>query len=574
VVAESPKSAASPAVPGGPPELHPGALGTSLSGPGEAPASTGAPPRRGIELPPPPKAIPVATLQDEFRGGPPPAEDPDDAYEDDEPEPLFGRDRLLGYLVSFSVHAVAMIVLACTLQIRPVPSPPPTLLAVSNEPGEIQTLGADSRIDIRRPAPGQGDAASQSDPASAAYAATSSGLPPLEPPSPRQQIDVAAVGALPAAPATEFAAGTNWTLGLRGPQAAVLDARGRGSRLGLASARGGGPDTEKAVARGLRWLQAHQLPDGGWRLDLQGGACQGQCRNPGVVPTRTGATALALLPFLGAGSTHQGGEYQEVVSKGLYYLLQNAKVTPQGVDLRYKDADTMYAQGLSALALCEAYAMTDDVKLREVAQRSLDFIVYAQDKQVGGWRYAPGDPGDTTVTAWQLMALKSGQMAHLSISTAVWSPIGRFLDSVQSENGALYGYRTKEVRPSTTAIGLLCRMYLGWRRTEPALVRGVGHLAKWGPSADDLYYDFYATQVMHHWEGPEWKEWNRKMRDHLLATQALDGHESGSWHFSGGRGGYGEKGGRLYNTALALMILEVYYRYMPLYQRAAVEATP
>ncbi|MFH1266905.1 MAG: hypothetical protein ABIK89_14345, partial [Planctomycetota bacterium] len=82
----------------------------------------------------------------------------------------------------------------------------------------------------------------------------------------------------------------------------------------------------------------------------------------------------------------------------------------------------------------------------------------------------------------------------------------------------------------------------------------------------NMYYNYYATQVMRHWGGPEWEKWNPKMRDYLVATQSNQGTESGSWYFAGG---HGETGGRLYNTAVALMTLEVYYRYMPLYRQRA-----
>ncbi len=71
----------------------------------------------------------------------------------------------------------------------------------------------------------------------------------------------------------------------------------------------------------------------------------------------------------------------------------------------------MYAQGIATLALCEAYAMTGDDTLRPFAQKAVDFIVYAQNPNTGGWRYFPGQPGDTTVLGWQLMALRSARMA-------------------------------------------------------------------------------------------------------------------------------------------------------------------
>ena len=69
----------------------------------------------------------------------------------------------------------------------------------------------------------------------------------------------------------------------------------------------------------------------------------------------------------------------------------------------------MYAQGLATIALCEAYAMTQDEKLIIPAQRAVEFIVSAQDRLGGGWRYAPQQPGATTSFGWQLMSLKSGQ---------------------------------------------------------------------------------------------------------------------------------------------------------------------
>ncbi len=73
---------------------------------------------------------------------------------------------------------------------------------------------------------------------------------------------------------------------------------------------------------------------------------------------------------------------------------------------------------------------------------------------------------------------------------------------------------------------------------------------------------------MFHWAGPEWENWNRTIRERLIATQGRGGHESGSWYFGGH---YGEVGGRMYNTAMATMILEVYYRHLPLYSEKAVD---
>lgn len=328
---------------------------------------------------------------------------------------------------------------------------------------------------------------------------------------------------------------------------------------GAQSGDGASNESEEAVERGLWWLVAHQRDDGSWNFDHREGNCRGLCRNPGDHKSTTAATAIALAPFLGAGYTHRDGEHKETVRKGLYYLQTRAFETSNGIDLQ---EGTMYAQGLASIVLCEAYAMTKDEDLKDVAQGALDFIEYAQGEN-GGWRYNPGEPGDTTVTGWQLMALKSGEMAGLRVKTPTMFRVNDFLDTVQSEEGAKYGYMDPSPRPATTAIGLLCRMYLRWPRSHPGLAEGVKYLDQTGPSKDDIYFNYYATQVMHHWQGSEWKRWNDRMRDYLIQTQATEGHENGSWYFEHE---HSQKGGRLYNTTMAIMTLEVYYRYMPLYR--------
>ncbi len=326
---------------------------------------------------------------------------------------------------------------------------------------------------------------------------------------------------------------------------------------------GGTRESEGAVALGLAWLAAHQWQDGGWRLRLSGGPCNDQCRNPGGLETTTGATGLALLPFLGAGHTHLSGEYRDVVNNGLYYLKNHMIMTPHGADLQ---EGTMYAQGIATIALCEAYAMTQDPDLRVPAQRAVDFICYAQHSG-GGWRYYPQSPGDTTVFGWQMMALKSASLAGLDVPSPVITLGEKFLDSVQSGGGACYGYMERGNKPGPTAVGLLIRMYTGWHRDDDRLRRGVEFLVKQGVSPRDVYFDYYATQVLHHVDGPDWPAWNEKMRDYLIGTQATSGHERGSWFFSDQ---HNVQGGRLYTTAMCTMILEVYYRHMPLYKERTV----
>jgi hypothetical protein len=284
------------------------------------------------------------------------------------------------------------------------------------------------------------------------------------------------------------------------------------------------------------------------------------------------------LCFLGAGHTHTEGRFQEPVTKGLKYILDKAKRDETLLDLReIEGGPGMYAQGLASIVLCEAWGLSKDPALKQPAQFALNYIAAAQHPQKGGWRYEyrPAE-GDTSVVGWQVMALTSGRMSDLRVPTKTRQLATKFLDTVQEPGGAFYGYTSPGRQPSTTAVGLLCRMYLGWKHDHAGLGEGVAYLSQIGPSAENLYYNYYATQVMHHWGGPEWTKWNEKLREQLVSTQDHHGHAAGSWSPVNADGTrrdpHGDAGGRLYATCLSILTLEVYYRHLPLYQRQAVES--
>ena len=333
---------------------------------------------------------------------------------------------------------------------------------------------------------------------------------------------------------------------------------------------GGNDASEQAVAAALRWLANHQRRDGGWSFNHRTIKCGRFCTHPGSMRrSRNGATALALLPFLGAGQTHKQGKYKEVVGRGLLFLARNMKTQNLMGSLVDKDGGMMYSHGLAAIALCEAYAMTKDRELRNLAQLSLNFTMFAQDPVGGGWRYIPRERGDTSAVGWQLMALKSGHMADLQVNPLCFKKAWFFLNTVGRKGGSEYGYMTPvDGGAGTTAVGLLSRMYLGWQKENPILKQGVTYLSNVGPTRN-MYYNYYATQVMRHYEGPMWEKWNKENRDALIKLQNKNGHAHGSWDCCSGDDHGNKSGGRLYCTAFAAMILEVYYRHMPLYGKDA-----
>lgn len=356
-----------------------------------------------------------------------------------------------------------------------------------------------------------------------------------------------------------------------------LNSRSSASKSELLERFGGNADSEKAVAMALRWIAEHQLNTGGWSFN-HSVVCRQQCKDPGEMTlANNGATAMALLPFLGAGQTHLEGQYKDTVKRGLAFLITRMKVTngqlPDGS--WHEPGGTMYSHGLAAITICEAYAMTQDPDLLQPAQLSLNYLINSQDPRGGGWRYNPREPGDTSVVGWCLMALKSGKMGNLNVPPSTFIGANNFLDFVSTNQGAYYGYdkptSSVEGRHATTAVGLLCRMYLGQPKEHPGVKAGVEFLVKTGPRVNDLYYSYYATQVLRHYGGPEWEDWNKQLRDELIKQQVPEGsgHSTGSWYTGGP---HAQSGGRLCATSLATMILEVYYRHMPLYSEKSSDA--
>ena len=319
---------------------------------------------------------------------------------------------------------------------------------------------------------------------------------------------------------------------------------------------GGNKESEAAVARGLAWLARKQLKDGSWEFD-------------GTSKEKVAATGMALLPFLAAGETHKyGTKYKKTVANGLNWLTSRL-----GSGGAFAGTNNMYAHAIATIALCEATGMTRDMALKAKATMAVGYILGAQGRN-GSWGYTGPAPteGDTSIVGWQIQALASARMAEIKFDAdKVYKNTIRFLESVSTDSGSKYGYRTKGASQTLTPVGLLSRYYMkDMGPRHPAYARGVDFIKQVLPQKGyfDMYYYYYATQVVHFYEGADWyKIWNPKMRDMLIDLQNKSGdvEKRGSW--SRDQGFIGGSCGRLGTTCLALLTLEVYYRHLPLYKR-------
>ena len=340
---------------------------------------------------------------------------------------------------------------------------------------------------------------------------------------------------------------------------------GRSAALRMYKAPAG---VEDAVLRALRWLKAHQKDDGSW---------------PGHP---TALTGYALLAFLAHGETPASPEFGQTVQKAIQFLM-----TKQGGGGQF-DANG-YANGIATYAMCEAYGMTKIMAVKDSAERAIQVVISGQ--QVGGgynYNYQQGPRWDTSVSGWQLQALKAAKMAGLenpgiekSMEKATqWLKNNSF----NPQNGGFtYSGNGNDVGVggswTMTGVGVLCLQFYGHAR-DPAVRAGLKFLENiafdWvkekapdelgkekgkptdGNGQNKVYGLYYVTQAKFQEGGTTWDAWNKPFATTLINTQGADGHWTGGEY--GGSAGSPE----VYTTSLCTLMLEVYYRYLPTYKKS------
>ena len=340
---------------------------------------------------------------------------------------------------------------------------------------------------------------------------------------------------------------------------------------------------ELAIKSGLEWLKRQQKTGGNWQLHTG----YPDAGYP-VLRTDTGATALALLAFLGDGHTQHDGDYQETVGQGLKWLRGIQKPDGDYHDHTELGRQTaFYAHSQATIAICEAYALTGDRELAESAERAIQFLLDSQHPTEGGWRYQPQDRdtmGDLSVTGWGLMALNTARMAGIEVPPEAFGKVSVFLDHVTERDGALYKYLPSDpagkVTPAMTACGLLGRQWLGWAKDDPAMSDGVNWLLQaeftpeWSGGKRNVYEWYYVAQTLHNLGGSQFKSWFGNVQNLVVENQQRRGSRkaptdvAGSWNPiepPGSNDEYGSKAGRLYMTAMCLLLLETPVRHAPIY---------
>jgi len=356
-----------------------------------------------------------------------------------------------------------------------------------------------------------------------------------------------------------------------------------GGGLGQGGGGGQGGAARAAVLDALVWLKRHQSAEGFWDSDAFNNLCdKGQCSGIGSAAHDVGLTGLALLAYLGAGETHVEGSFKKTVKDGLQWLI--SVQDDEGCFGERIGQHFMYNHACAALAMAEAYGMTQAKPFREPAQKAVNFILKSQNPYAA-WRYAsPGDgDNDTSVTGWMVMVLKSAKLGGLTIDDEAINNALGWVDQMTNPATGRTGYTDMggfssrlstvmaqfppENSESMTAVGVLTRIFGG--RTggdDPMIDKGAdlmaANLPRWSAETGhiDFYYWYYGTLAMFQVGGPRWDRWNEAIKTAILDHQRKnkDECEFGSWD---PQDPWASAGGRIYSTAVNCLSMEVYYRY-------------
>jgi hypothetical protein len=279
-------------------------------------------------------------------------------------------------------------------------------------------------------------------------------------------------------------------------------------------------------------------------------------------------TALAGLAMMAAGNTPGEGKYAINVRRAVDYLLGCANRNGLIARIGEEGARPMYGHGFSMLFLAQAYGMERDPELqrriRRVLERAVRLTVRAQSGD-GGWLYTPdanGDEGSVTIT--QIQALRAVRNAGIKVpKSTIDRAVQYIVKCANADGGISYSLRNRgRSRPAITAAAV-ATLYNAGEYDSPVALKALDYLKKhlggksksrvWAGHA--YYTTLYASQAMYLSSEENWKEFFPERRDHLLKQQKQDG----SW--------MGDHVGDTYGTAVALLVLQLPYRYLPILQR-------
>lgn len=305
-------------------------------------------------------------------------------------------------------------------------------------------------------------------------------------------------------------------------------------------------ELDAAVEKGLAYLATLQNEDGSFTAERYGGG-------------HAGVTAICGLAFMANGQLPGRGEYGPNVEKCLEYILAHAQESGL-LASEHVSHGPMYGHGFATLFLAELYGATQDEDLRDALVKAVRLIVKSQNPE-GGWRYQPLPfDADLSVTICQIKALRSARQAGISVPRETIDNAIQYVKDCQNPNDGGFRYMSSGGSSAfpRSASGVAALYYAGVYEGD-ALNDGLEYLERQLASGNDrggheYYGHYYCSQAMFIAGGEHWARYFPYIRDRQLGSQ----NQNGGWD---------SPHGNQYATGMSLIILQMPYRLLPIFQR-------
>jgi hypothetical protein len=247
----------------------------------------------------------------------------------------------------------------------------------------------------------------------------------------------------------------------------------------------------------------------------------------------------------------------------------------------------MYSHAFASLFLAEIYGMTHRGDVKAKLQLAVDFIVNSQN-EMGGWRYEPyAVEADMSIVVCQVLALRAARNIGIRVPRSVVDKAARYVvGSAVTEDSLSRHYRGGPVSYKNEVGSFHYQKQDGSRSSFPLTAAGVTALYGAGIYSDEAiddginylrrnlnnfnsqrgarsgghyffwYGHYYGVQAMYTAGADAWEQYFTIVREELLAMQ----EPSGAWPNRVGPG-------PAFGTAMAVLILEIPYRFLPIFQR-------
>ena len=315
------------------------------------------------------------------------------------------------------------------------------------------------------------------------------------------------------------------------------------------------PETLKAVKAGLDYLARSQSEDGAWR------------EGPGGQNYPVAMTALACTALLAHGDSPTRGQYAATLERGTEFLLKCKTSTGLITSASQDSGMPMHGHGFALMYLASVYGVLTKESMRdatkEVVQAGIELTSSSQSG-AGGWTYVPGTGDEGSVTVTQVQALRAAHNSGFLVPRVTIDEAVHYIEKCRTpEGGIMYSLGSGGGARLAISAAAVATLYNAGEYDAPVAKQCLDYV--WGQfqgrkdfrkDGHAFYCQLYAAQAFYLSGDEYWDRYFPDTRDQLLALQ---NKADGSWD--------GDGVGKTYGTAISLIILQLPYKFLPVYQR-------